>query len=514
MATAPPSEFRSYVKNISHQSSVFLLGTLFSTAAGYFFKIYLARVLGAEALGIYALGMTVVGFAGILAAVGLPQAASRFVAVYTATGESRKLGRFLWSSALVLLVANLLFGTFLLIVKPWIAGRLYHTPALAPYMYFFVLIMLTGGLTGFLGQALAGFKDVAQRTIITNVVGQILTIAFTIALLTAGFGLRGYLAAQGGSALIVLLLLGRAVWKLSPAAARVPSVGLPMFEPEVVSFSMVLFAIQGLEFLGGQSDKVLLGIFLNAREVGIYSIATVLVAFVSIFLQSINQIFAPTIAGLHASRQNELLLSLYQTLTKWVLGFTLPLAFVIMVFARPLMEIFGREFGEGWFVLVIATFGQLVNCGVGSVGQLLVMSGQQQRMMRAQAIAVPVSLALNFVLIPRTGIIGAAVAASITNALLNVLWLRDVKRTLSLAPSRHGYFSLVLPGLATLFAVFLVRMGLRGTNQNFLSVLAGLVVAYVVFVLSAFAVGLDASDRMLARAAWQEIRRSFGSGAA
>ena len=510
ITTAPPSGFGRHVKHISQQSSVFLLGTLFSTAAGYFFKIYLARVLGAEALGIYALGMTVVCLAGIVAAVGLPQTASRFVAVYSATGESRRLGRFLWSAAAVLVASNLLVGILLLVVKPWIAGRLYHTPALATYMHLFVLIMLAGALTNFLGQALAGFKDVAKRTIITNFIGQTLTIALTITLVTAGYGFKGYLVAQVVSALIVLLLLGRANWRLSPPRARIPSVGWPILEAEVVSFSMVLLAVQGLEFLASQSDKVLLGIYLNAREVGIYSIATTLVGFVSILLQSTNQIFAPTIAELHASQQSELLLSLYQLLTKWVLGFTLPLAFVMMMFARPLMEIFGREFGEGWLVLVIATFSQLVNCGVGSVGQLLLMSGQQHRMVRGQAIAVPISLLLNVLLIPRTGLIGAAVTAAVTNVLLNLLWLRDVKRTLSLAPSRRGYISLLLPGASALTAVLLVHRGFSGTRHNFLSVIAGLVAGYGVFVLSALVVGLDSSDRMLARSAWQQVRRSFG----
>jgi O-antigen/teichoic acid export membrane protein len=511
IAPAPPSDFRRHVKNISHQSSVFLIGTLFSTAAGYFFKVYLARVLGAEALGIYALGMTVVGLAGIIAAAGLPQTASRFVAVYSATAEFRKLGRFLWSALALLLAANLLVGFLLLLVKSWVAQRLYHTPALASYMHFFVLIMVAGALTSFLGQALAGYKDVARRTVITNFIGQTLTMACTIALLTAGFGFKGYLAAQVVSAIAVLFLLGRATLQLTPAPARSPSFGI--LEREVISFSLVLFAVQGLEFFGTQADKVMLGIFLNAREVGIYSIATALVAFVSIFLQSINQIFAPTIAELHASRQTELLLDLYQILTKWVLGFTMPLAFVIMIFARPLMEIFGREFGEGWPVLVIATFGQLVNCGVGSVGQLLLMSGQQQRMVRAQAIAVPIGLAINWMLIPRLGMVGAAVAAAVTNALLNVLWLRDVNRTLSLHPSRRGYVSLLLPALATLAGVWLVRYGLRESHHDFLIVIAGLITGYAVFLLSALAVGLDPSDKMLARSAWEQIRRAFRTNA-
>jgi O-antigen/teichoic acid export membrane protein len=511
MATAPPSEFRSYVKNISHQSSVFLLGTLFSTAAGYFFKIYLARVLGADALGIYALGMTVVGFAGILAAAGLPQTASRFVAVYSATAETRKLGRFLWSALSLLLASNLLVGLVVLMVKPWIAGSFYHTPALAGYMHWFVLIMLTGALTTFLGQALAGYKDVARRTVITNFIGQTLTMAFSIALLTAGFGLKGYLVAQIASALAVLLLLGRATWKLSPARARMPSLGRPILEPEVVSFSIVFFGVQGLEFISGQADKILLGVYLHAREVGIYSVAIALVAFVSIFLQAINQIFAPTIAELHTSGQRELLLNLYQILTKWVVGFTIPLAFVIMIFARPLMEIFGREFSEGWPVLVIATFGQLVNCGVGSVGYLLLMAGQQRRMIRVEAIGVPISLALNWLLIPRVGMIGAAIAAAATTALMNLLWLREVYRTLSLYPSRRGYLYLILPAVATLVAVIVVRIALRGVHHDLLAVLAGLVAAYLAFLLSALAIGLDPSDRMLAKSAWAQIRRALGA---
>ena len=334
-------------------------------------------------------------------------------------------------------------------------------------------------------------------------------MACTIALLTPGFGFKGYLVAQILSALMVLLLLARATWRLTPSAARIPSAASPMLDREIVSFSMALFAVQGLEFLLGQSDKILLGIYLNAREVGIYSIAIALVAFVSIFLQSINQIFAPTIAELHASNQKELLLRLYQTLTKWVIGFTLPLAFVIMIFARPLMELFGPEFGEGWPVLVIATLGQLLNCGVGSVGQLLLMSGQQHRMVRAQTIVVPISLALNWLLIPQLGLVGAAVAAAVTNILLNTLWLRDVIRTLALYPSRRAYFSLLAPALTTLAIILLVRLTLREVHHNFLVVAVAMVAAYAAFLVSALLLSLDANDRMLARSAWELVRRTF-----
>jgi O-antigen/teichoic acid export membrane protein len=510
IATALPSEFGRHVKNISRQSSVFLLGTLFSTAAGYFFKIYLARVLGAEALGIYALGMTAAGLAGIFAALGLPQTASRFVAVFATTSQPARLGRFLWSALFVLFAANVLVAAFLLSVRHLVAGPLYHTPALAGYMYWFALIMLTGSLTTFLGQALAGYKDVSRRTVITNFIGQSLTMAFSIALLTLGYGLNGYLAAQVASAVAVLFLLGWAVWKLTPESAREPALGHPLLEPEIVSYSAVLFGIQGLEFLTTQTDKIVLGIFLTARDVGIYAVATALVAFVAIFLQSLNQIFGPTIAELHSNQQHDLLLNLYQTSTKWVLGFTLPLAFVIMIFARPLMGIFGPQFSDGWPVLLVATLGQLVNCGVGSVGYLLLMSGQQRRMARNQGMVAGAIVVLNLLLIPRFGLVGAAAAAGIANSLMNLLMLRDVGRTLSLHLRGRSYLSLLLPALVTVTAIYSVRWALRGFHHDVVAVIAGLIAGYLAFFLAAITTGLDPADRMLARSAWNQISGILG----
>jgi O-antigen/teichoic acid export membrane protein len=515
-ASKPPADFLEHVHSISRQSSVFLLGTLFTIAAGYLFKIYVARTLGAEALGVYTLGMTAGGLVSIVGAAGVPQTASRFVAIYASSGETRKLGRFLWFGALTLLVTNSLVACAMVAGRRWIAYRLYHTPVLAGYMHFFAAIMVLGALTTFLGQALAGYKDVARRTVITNFIGTPATMVISVALLSLGFGLWGYLVAQVASAVLVMGLLARAVWKLTPKAPKQTvstsqSPGLPLFEKEVISFAVVLFGMQALEFVSGQSDRIMLGIYLNAREVGIYSVAASMVAFVGLFLQSINQIFAPTIAELFAKGEHEMLLRLYQTLTKWSLGLTIPLALGIMIFAKPLMGIFGPDFREGWPVLAVATVGQLVSCGVGSVGLLLLMSDQQNRMVRAQAITVFLTLGLNFLLIPRLGLIGAAIATAATNTSLNLLWFRDVRNRLSLLPSGQGYVSLLLPTAVTIFVLVLVRTFLKSHVPDVVLVMIALSVGYVAFALFALRFSLDAQDKILAASAYARIRGMFAA---
>src|SRR2546428_4828032 len=108
-------QFRRQMGQISRQSSVFFAGTVFTAIAGYLFKVYLARMLGAEALGIYALGMTIVGLLGVFNALGLPHSAVRFVALYSATGKLDQLRSFLWRGTGMLLVSNVLLSAVILL---------------------------------------------------------------------------------------------------------------------------------------------------------------------------------------------------------------------------------------------------------------------------------------------------------------------------------------------------------------------------------------------------------------
>ncbi len=339
-------EFHRRMASISRQSAVYFAGTILTTAAGFFFKIFLARKLGAEPLGIYTLGMTIVGLLGLFNALGLPTAATRFVAAYCARGEFARLGTFLRGSLSLLSVCNLLFGSLLLFIGPWVAVHFYHLPALSPYLWAFALIMFFGVLNTFVGQVMAGYHDVSRRTLITHFLGVPANILFAVVLISIGFRLHGYLAAQVGSAILVFVLLARSVWKMTPPESRTFGPLAPV-EREVVTFSAAAFGTAGLEFVLGQADKILLGRYLDVRQVGIYAVAMALVGFVPIALQSVNQIFSPTISELHATGNHSMLQLLYATLTKWVLILTIPLALTMIVFAHPLMSIFGPSFAPG-----------------------------------------------------------------------------------------------------------------------------------------------------------------------
>lgn len=504
-AGSEAGKFRKQMGQISRQSTVFFAGTMFSAVATYVFKVYLARALGAQALGLYALGMTIVGFFGIFNCLGLAQSAVRFVPMYAATKRFGQLRAFLGGGTKILLFTNVLLCGVLVLAGRWIALRFYHAPALSEYLYLFAGLMLLGAFTTFFGQVLTGLKDVTLRTVITNFVGNPLMILLTVLLLLLGAGLRGYIYAQIASALATVILMLIAIWKLTPGETRASREPLPSLDPEVVSFSAIVFGIGALEFILAQSDKILIGIYRNPRELGIYSVASAIVAFVPIALQSVNQIFSPTIADLHARGEGELLKRLFQSLTKWILAFTIPLATVVVAFSVPLMRVFGQAFEAGWPILVIGAVGQLVNCGVGSVGYLLLMSGNQKRLFKVQAVMALTMISLNLALIPLWGIAGAALAAATVNIGTNAWSLREVRSSLGFLPYNRSYLRLLPSVLLTLLSVLVLKLNLDATLAGWANILVTLALAYAVFFGVAVAFGLDSDDQLIARVVWSKV---------
>ncbi len=182
----------------------------------------------------------------------------------------------------------------------------------------------------------------------------------------------------------------------------------------------------------------------------------------------------------------------------------------MILFAQQIMGMFGPEFAPGWSVLVAGTFGQLVNCGVGSVGFLLLMSGQEKRVLKIQTVMAVVVVALNLALIPRMGLLGAALAGAAVNAATNLWSLADVRKSLGIVPSARKYVALVAPTVAMIAMVLLFQHFVAATWPAWAAVLAGLTIGYLVFAAASL-LALDADDRVIARIIWSRVQDITGA---
>ena len=139
------------------------------------------------------------------------------------------------------------------------------------------------------------------------------------------------------------------------------------------------------------------------------------------------------------------------------------------------------------------------------------MSGQQRRLIRIQMVMACVMIALSLFLIPSSGLVGAATAAALTNAVSNIWFLREVRQKLGLFPYNPSYLRLLPPWLASLGVLVAMRVTYRGAHSQWVVLGAALVLAYAVFLSVAFISGLDDDDRLVAQAAWSRVRGIMGN---
>jgi O-antigen/teichoic acid export membrane protein len=84
----------------------------------------------------------------------------------------------------------------------------------------------------------------------------------------------------------------------------------------------------------------------------------------------------------------------------------------MLAFGRPLLELFGARFEDGYVVMYILAVGMLARAAVGPAERLLNMLGERKQCAAIYAGAFAVNLTLCVILIPRIGIEGAAAATS------------------------------------------------------------------------------------------------------
>ena len=210
----------------------------------------------------------------------------------------------------------------------------------------------------------------------------------------------------------------------------------PAFAPwQWLQVSLPLMFIDGSFLILNQTDTLMIGSLLGAAEVGVYSAALKTAAWVSFVLISVNAIAAPMFATLHAQGDRQGLQRLVSVISRWIFFPALLVAGGLVLFAEPILSLFGTEFGAAKPAMAILAIGQLVNVGAGSVGYLLNMTGHQNQCAKVIGCCAILNLFLNWISIPYLGILGAAIATAISMSLWNIWMNALVVKHLGVNPS-------------------------------------------------------------------------------
>ena len=132
----------------------------------------------------------------------------------------------------------------------------------------------------------------------------------------------------------------------------------------------------------------------------------------------------------HVAGDKERLAQFFRETIRWTFWPSLAACAAVLAFGKPLLWLFGKDFGAGYDVMFILAVGMLSRAAVGPAERLLNMLGERKQCASVYALAFAINLVLCVLLIPRLGIEGAAVATSTALVVESILLYRIAKRRL------------------------------------------------------------------------------------
>lgn len=226
---------------------------------------------------------------------------------------------------------------------------------------------------------------------------------------------------------------------------------IPLKEISIASLPFLIFSGSGV--LNQKIDILTLGFFVNAHDIGIYSIASKVLLFIALPCIVGDMVAKPYISAYFAEKKMEAMEKLVFQINCLISFLCFIALSMIYLYGREGLGFFGEEFKSAYTVLIILATGKFLAIIMGPVGFLLLLTNSQKIASTLQITFSVINVILNVTLIPFFGIIGAAIATSIVWISRNLIMLFYVHKNLKINPTilnLPGLVKLVKGGIASL----------------------------------------------------------------
>jgi O-antigen/teichoic acid export membrane protein len=411
---------------VNYVGQGFLLVLTFVTAP------YTVHHLGPELFGVLALVQVTAGFAGLLN-LGIGRALTKYVSELYWTGDFKAINQLFQTAWATCVIAGVV-GLAILIGPKATIGRLFFRggPEVGAVVGFALYVAAIGLFTSMLLEAIAALPVALQRFGICNAVnvasGTVRCLGPVI-VLALGYSIRAVLIVVLASNILAVVAFAVISRDLIPGLSLVPKFSWPAFR-KLFSFSLPLLLSALFALIVTRVDRFILAYYMPLAAVTFYTLPYSISEKASMGIGSITAVVFPFTSELHSMGAHDKVHELYLRSSKILTLVTLPITVILLTLPGPILRFWlGPEYAEQGTVtlrlLGVATFlgavGAVSTVTALGVGRAWIPSGF------AFASSV-INLVSNFLLIPRYGINGAAMASLLPQALGTPVFVYVVAR--------------------------------------------------------------------------------------
>jgi len=412
-------------------STLLLVGRLISMAANFAIQVLIVRYLSKNDYGAFAYGLSIVSLGTQIILLGLDKTITRFVPIYQEEQNYNKV-----FGTLVLMagtIASLGLSLILLLygLKDWVGQTLVKDPlvlnllvviiALVPVRAFDQLFL--GLFTVFSNPRAIFFRKYLMAPGLQLAVVILLVVGHSnVFFLASGYVIAGVL----GIIFYVILLLQTFRQQGLFRHFVLRTIQMPV--REIFGFSLPLLMSSSVHVLRGVLVVMMLEHFHPTSEVANFRAVMPVGELNMLVYQSFTVLFMPSAARMFARKEWSGINDLYWQTAVWIAVISFPILMLTFSLAQPLtILLFGERYANSAIILALLSLGYYFNAGLGFNNYTLRVFGKVRYIFVVDLVVTVVTILVYWMVIPRYGAMGAAIATSGTLIAQNLFYQLGLK---------------------------------------------------------------------------------------
>jgi len=409
---------------LSKGSSAFIF-KIIGSLLGYVFLLLVTRNTGAEAWGVFALCLAILNIAAIISRFGVDVSLLRYIPEFLT--DYSKVRDLVKKGILLVFTFSIVVSFGIFFLSEIIASVFLQNPYLTPFIQIVSFALIPFSLSLVIAQSFRGLKEIKHFTFFTQPARYVFAILFFFAF--SYFGLleqeRIPIYSYVVGMFFVFLLGAFLLFKKINGCEKL---NFSISISQMIKTSTPMMLSSSIYLLITWIDTIMIGIYSNETEVGIYNVAVRVSGLVVFSLAAISSISAPKFSESYNNGDKEEFREIVHDSTRLIFFTTIPIIVVLIFFNEPILLLFGKEFIGGVTVLYILLFGQIPYIFSGSTSFILQMTGNEKVFRNLLTVGLIVNVVLNLILIPKIGITGAAISSASSLIIWNLLSVIYIKK--------------------------------------------------------------------------------------
>jgi len=419
MKVSPTTMFRS---------TAFVFGSrAVDAVVAIIFSIFVARMLGESRYGFVGATMGVVGLVSIIGNMGLSNATTKWISEYDAVGATSRQRTIIAAAVIIEFALGMAGAVICFAFADRIAVDVFGKPEIALPLKVAAPIVLLGPFTNGIIAVFQGYHRM-EYFMLTTTAGGVARMVSTLVFLTwdnsipsavMGFLVGHLCATVFSSAILVVKIIPNIgpepFAPMKDEVTRIFTFGLPILFMEAAS---MIYEWTGTLFLAALSDDV--------RDVSWFTIAFGIVSLPLLLSRSVGTAIFPIISNLHARKKRRTLRAAYAQAMKLTLVTMLPITLLLLALGPYVIYVL---YGEGFLPAMIPL---MALTGWALLRPLATVSGASiagvthpEHNAYAAIITLSINIPMLFLFIPVTkpwpfsfipvsGVVGAALATTLS----------------------------------------------------------------------------------------------------